>query len=149
VLGRLGIDFISVKERDRWRHFAIEVNLRKGGTTHPFLMLHYLTDGHYDLQTGEFLTPSGQPCCYYASDNIESERYRGLTPYDLVDISVVNGLHFHAATSEGVAFHLIGALSEFGKLGAVCISRTPEQADKLFQSTVDILDRECGSAGSR
>ena len=151
VLGRLGVDFISVKGRDGWRHLAIEVNLRKGGTTHPFLMLQYLTDGKYDPQTGEFLTPSGQPCCYYASDNIESERYRGLTPDDLVDISVLNGLHFHAGTSEGVAFHLIGALSEFGKLGVVCISRTLEQADKLYQSTVDILDRECGSttAGSR
>ena len=64
---------------------------------------------------------------------------------------MLNGLHFHAGTSEGVAFHLIGALSEFGKLGVVCISRTLEQADKLYQSTVDILDRECGSttAGSR
>ena len=151
VLGRIGVDFISVKERGDWRHFAIEVNLRKGGTTHPFLMLQYLTDGHYNPQTGEFLTPAGQPCCYYASDNLESERYRGLTPYDLVDISVVNGLHFHAATGEGVAFHLIGALSEFGKLGVVCISRTPEQANELYRSTVEILDRECGSgkAGSR
>ena len=146
VLGRLGVDFISVKEAGGWRHFAIEVNLRKGGTTHPFLMLQYLTDGHYDPQTGAFLTPSGQPCCYYASDNLESERYRGLTPYDLVDISVVNGLHFHAATSEGVAFHLIGALSEFGKLGLVCIGRTPEQADRLYRSTVDILDRESGAS---
>lgn len=146
VLGRLGVDFISVKEGDAWRHYAIEINLRKGGTTHPFQMLQYLTDGHYDPQTGEFLTPSGQPCCYYASDNLESERYRGLTPYDLVDISVLNGLHFHAATSEGVAFHLIGALSEFGKLGVVCIARTPEQADQLYRSTVDILDRECGAA---
>jgi hypothetical protein len=151
VIGRLGIDFISVKERDGWRHYAIEANIRKGGTTHPFLMLKYLTDGHYDPKTGEFLTPSGQPCCYYASDNLESERYRGLTPYDLVDISVANGLHFHASTGEGVAFHLIGALSEFGKLGVVCISRTPEQAEKLYRSTVDILDRECGAAtaGSR
>jgi len=56
----------------------------------------------------------------------------------------MNGLHFHAATSEGVAFHLIGALSEFGKLGVVCISRTLDRADRLFRSTVDILDRECG-----
>ena len=151
ALGRLGVDFISVKEGGGWRHYAIEVNLRKGGTTHPFLMLQYLTDGQYDPRTGEFLTPSGQPCCYYASDNLESERYRGITPYDLVDISVVNGLHFHAATSEGVAFHLIGALCEFGKLGVVCIGRTQEQADKLYQSTVDVLDRECGlaAAGSR
>ena len=151
ALGRIGIDFISVKGRDGWRHFAIEVNLRKGGTTHPFLMLQYLTDGHYDPQTGEFQTPSGQPCCYYATDNLESARYRGLTPYDLVDISVSNGLHFHAATSEGVAFHLIGALPEFGKLGVVCISRTPGQADTLYQDTVAILDRESGlvRAGSR
>ena len=41
-----------------------------------------------------------------------------MTPYDLVDIAVLNGLHFHAAAGEGVAFHLIGALSEFGKLGS-------------------------------
>jgi hypothetical protein len=145
VLGRFGIDFVSVKERDGWHHFAIEINLRKGGTTHPFLMLQYLTDGHYDAETGEFLAPSGQACCYYASDNLESRQYRGLTPYDLVDIAVKNGLHFHAATCEGVAFHLIGALSEFGKLGVVCIAHTPERADKLYRSTVEILDGESGS----
>jgi hypothetical protein len=146
VLGRLGVDFISVKDGDGWRHLAIEINLRKGGTTHPFLMLQYLTDGRYDAGTGEFITPSGHPCCYYASDHLESERYRGLTPYDLVDIAVVNGLHFHAATGEGVAFHLIGALSEFGKLGVVCIGRTPERADALYRRTVEILDRESTSA---
>jgi len=142
VLGRFGVDFISVPEGNRWRHFAIEINLRKGGTTHPFLMLQFLTDGRYDPATGEFLTPAGQPRCYCASDNLESERYRGLTPYDLVDIAVTNGLHFHAATGEGVAFHLIGALSEFGKLGVVCIGRTPERADSLYRSTVEVLDRE-------
>ena len=43
VLGRFGIDFISVNEGDAWRHLAIEINLRKGGTTHPFLMLQFLT----------------------------------------------------------------------------------------------------------
>jgi hypothetical protein len=142
VLGRLGVDFISVKEGDAWRHVAIEVNLRKGGTTHPFLMLQFLTDGRYDPATGEFLTSTGQPRCYYASDNLEDPRYRGLRPDDLVDIAVVNGLHFHAASGEGVAFHLIGALSEFGKLGVVCIGRTQERADGLYRRTVEILDRE-------
>jgi hypothetical protein len=146
VLGRFGIDYISVKDGDAWRHVAIEINLRKGGTTHPFLMLQFLTDGHYDAETGEFLTPAGQPRCYYASDNLESERYRGLTPYDLVDIAVINGLHFHAATGEGVVFHLIGALSEFGKLGVVCIGQTHERADALYRRTVEVLERECGVA---
>jgi len=57
----------------------------------------------------------------------------------------LNGLHFHAATGEGVAFHLIGALSEFGKLGVVCIGKTQMRADALYRKTVDVLDRECAS----
>jgi hypothetical protein len=145
ALGRFGIDFISVRQGDAWRHLAIEINLRKGGTTHPFLMLQFLTDGHYDVATGRFLTPSGRPRFYYASDNLESERYRGLTPDDLIDISVMNGLHFHAATGEGVAFHLIGALSEFGKLGVVCIGETQARADALYRLTVDVLEAEATS----
>lgn len=145
VLGRFGIDFISVYEGGAWRHVAIEINLRKGGTTHPFQMLQFLTDGHLDRETGEFFTPSGRPRCYYASDNLESEAYRGLTPDDLIDIAVLNGLHFHAATGEGVVFHLIGALSEFGKLGVVAIGATHERAGALYRKTVEVLDRECGS----
>ena len=31
-----------------WSAYAIELNLRKGGTTHPFLTLQFLTDGRYD-----------------------------------------------------------------------------------------------------
>jgi hypothetical protein len=144
VLGRFAVDFVSVREGEAWRHYAIEINLRKGGTTHPFLMLQFLTDGHYRAETGEFLTPAGDPRWYYASDNLESEQYRGLTPYDLVDIAVMNGLHFHAATGEGVAFHLIGALSEFGKLGVVCIGGSEARAYEFYQQTVAVLDRECG-----
>jgi hypothetical protein len=144
VLGRFGIDFISVKEGRSWRHVAIEINLRKGGTTHPFLMLQFLTDGRYDLETGEFLTPSGRPRCYYATDNLEAQRYRGLTPDDLIDIAVMNGLHFHASMGEGVAFHLIGALSEFGKLGVVCIGETQARADALYERTVAVLDAAGG-----
>ena len=146
VLGRFAIDFVSVREGEAWRHYAIEINLRKGGTTHPFLMLQFLTDGHYCADTGEFLTPAGDPRWYYASDNLESASYRGLTPYDLVDIAVMNGLHFHAATGEGVAFHLIGALSEFGKLGIVCIGGSEARAYELYRQTVEVLNRECGPA---
>ena len=48
ALGRFGIDFVSVRRGDRWESVAIEINLRKGGTTHPFLMLQFLTGGAYD-----------------------------------------------------------------------------------------------------
>src|SRR5262249_11277863 len=56
VLGRFAVDFISVKEQDEWRHYAIEINLRKGGTTHPLLMLQFLTDGKYNSEKGLYYT---------------------------------------------------------------------------------------------
>jgi PGM1 C-terminal domain len=142
VLGRFGIDFVSVREGDRWRHYAIEINLRKGGTTHPFIMLQYLTDGTYSPETGLFLAPGWRPRYYFASDNLESERYKGLSPEDLIDIAVKHGIHFHAATQRGVVFHLIGALSQFGKLGTVCVGESHDDAERLYRETVDILDRE-------
>ncbi|WP_158258584.1 peptide ligase PGM1-related protein [Rhodopila globiformis] len=142
VLGRFGVDFVSVREGNVWRNYGIEINLRKGGTTHPFLMLQFLTGGRYDPASGLFRTPPGQPRFYYASDNLESPRYRGLTPADLVDIAVLNGLHYDGTTQEGVVFHLIGALSEFGKLGVVCVGSSPDRALALYRRTVDILDRE-------
>ncbi|HZW46647.1 MAG TPA: peptide ligase PGM1-related protein, partial [Microvirga sp.] len=143
VLGRFAIDFLSVKEGDEWRHYAIEINLRRGGTTHPFIMLEFLTEGQYDPATGTFLTPSGQPRCYYASDNVQSDAYRGLLPADLIDIAAVNCLHFDGASQQGVMFHLIGALSEFGKLGVLCIAPTHERADEFYRLTTEVLDREC------
>ncbi len=103
-------------------------------------MLQFLTDGTYNEETGEFLTPSERPRCYYATDNLESAAYRGLTPDQLIDIAVVNGLHFHASTGEGVAFHLIGALCEFGKLGIVSIGETYGRANALYERSVDVLD---------
>src|SRR5918998_880530 len=95
-----------------------------------------------------FLTPTGQPCYYYASDNLEAEHYRGLTPADLIDIAAVNGLHFNGACQEGVAFHLIGALSEFGKLGVLCIGPSHERAEALYRQTVEVLDRETDAGGT-
>ena len=105
-------------------------------------MLQYLTDGSYDPGTGLFNTPQGSPRFYYATDNLQSESYRGLCPDDLIDIAVRNGIHFHGATQTGVVFHLIGALSQFGKLGAVCVGNTPAEAQDLYRQMVAVLDRE-------
>jgi len=145
VMGRFATDFVSIQENGKWKHFAIEVNVRKGGTTHPFLTLKFLTDGTYDTHTGMFHTPAGIPKYYFASDTLQSDAYKGLTPDDLIDIAVYHGLHFHAAAERGVVFHLMGALSEFGKLGIVCIGDNPQQASFLYRKTVGVLDQETSS----
>jgi hypothetical protein len=142
ALGRFAIDFISVRREEGWEHNAIEINLRKGGTTHPYLILRFLTDGTYDAEDGTYCTPTAKPCYYYASDNLQSPAYKGLTPDDLVDIAVDNGLHFDGASQQGVVFHLIGALSQYGKLGTVCIGDSHENARRFYRETVAVLDHE-------
>jgi hypothetical protein len=142
VLGRFAIDFVSVRRGDRWHSAAIEINLRKGGTTHPFLMLQFLTDGVYDPDAALYHTAAGRTRFYCASDNLGAASYRGLTPEDLIDIAVNNDLHFDAATQQGVMFHLIGALPEHGKLGAVAIGDSHASAERYFRETVAAVSRE-------
>ena len=143
VLGRFSVDFISVKQPQGWRHYAIEINLRKGGTTHPFTLLQFLTGGVYNWQQGLYMMPNGQTRSYIASDNVKSEKYRGITPQDLIDIAMCNQVQYDSARQTGVMFHMIGALSQYGKLGMVCIGKTLEEAKEYYQKTIEVLEKEC------
>jgi len=142
ILGIWGVDFVSVKSGSQWTHYAIEINLRKGGTTFPFLVLQFLTDGAYDAENGIYRLPSGQARCYYASDNLQKPRYKGLSPDDLIDTMVYHQLHFDSTAQQGVVFHLMGSLSEFGKFGVTCIGENPEQAEEFYRKTMRVLDQE-------
>jgi PGM1 C-terminal domain len=142
VLGRFAIDFISVREKKRWTHYPIEINLRKGGTTHPYVTLQFLTDGNYKADEGLYYTANGQVRYYFCSDNLKSEQFHGLTPHDLIDIAMLHDIHYDGTSQEGVLFHLIGALSQFGKLGVVCIGNSPERAVEYYNKTVEALQLE-------
>ncbi len=108
------------------------------------MMIQFLTAGEYDSEKGVFLTASGNQRYYFASDNVQNEKYIGTTPNDLIDIAMFHELMYDGAAQEGVVFHLIGALSEFGKLGVVCIGSTPERAKEFYDKTLRVLDFECG-----
>lgn len=144
VLARFGLDFISIKEDTGWTHYAIEINLRKGGTTHPFMMIQFLTGGYFDWKKGTYITLNNQERCYFASDNVVNEKYIGLTPHDLIDIAMCNTLLYDVSKQTGVVFHMIGALSQYGKLGMVCIGNTIEEAKGFYDKTVMVLNKECG-----
>ena len=142
VIGRFGIDFVVRKRHDGWDVFAIEINLRKGGTTHPFLALQFLTGGALDAATGLFMAPSGHAKFYRSTDNLWSARYRGLLPEDLIEILTQNGLHYSPMNETGVLFHMIGALSQYGKLGLTAIGNSRDEAESLYASTLRVLDHE-------
>ena len=142
VLGRFAIDFVAVRRDGGWDPYAIELNLRKGGTTHPFLTLQFLTDGTYDSEAGVFTAPSGREKCFVASDHVESPLYRVLTADDLFDIVVRRGLHFDQARQTGVVFHMMSALGEYGRTGLTAVGESQAEADALHARAVAALDEE-------
>jgi len=143
ALERFGVDYVAVERSDgKWDIQAIEINLRKGGTTHPFMALKLLTNGRYDRSTGLFYSQQGRPKYYVASDNLQKDRYRGLLPNDLMDIIADNQLHFDTGTATGTIFHLMGCLSEFGKLGLTSIGNSLQEAEEMYNKVVKMLDRE-------
>ena len=144
VVSRFAADFLVYRNDDdeAWKLSALEINLRMGGTTHPYLALQFLTGGTLDPRSGLFLSPSGHAKYYRATDNLKSDQYKGLLPEDLIDILTFNKLHYNHHTESGVLFHLIGAVSEFGKLGLTAIGNSRDEVLDLYQRTLGILDAE-------
>ena len=143
VIGRFGIDFMVGRGPDgSWVSNAIEINLRMTGTTPPFHALEFLTGGRLDRDSGCFRTPEGNLKYYRATDNLKSPSYRGLLPEDLFQIASRAGINFRLATQTGVLFYMIGALSQYGKVGMTCIGDSPEEAEETYEKVIELLDNQ-------
>jgi PGM1 C-terminal domain len=147
VIGRFALDFVVVRSNEKWEPYAIEINLRKGGTTHPFLTLQFLTDGCYNSETGIFTAPNGQQKFFVASDHVESPSYRTLTPDDLFDIVVRHDLHFDQTRQTGVVFHMMSALGELGRTGLTAVGNSHEDAKVTYERAVAVLGQETVAGG--
>jgi hypothetical protein len=145
AMERFGVDFLAVKNEEKWKFYAIEINLRQGGTTHPFMTLKLLTNGNYNYADGLFYAQSKIAKYYLASDNLQKPQYKGLLPNDLMDIITKHRLHFDNTTKTGTIFHLMGALSEFGKLGLTSIGDSWTEAEAIYHYVEEILDQETTS----
>ena len=140
VLGRFAVDFVVVQDDSgAWTPYAIELNLRKGGTTHPFLTLQFLTDGTYDGERGVFLTPERQQQVPGRDRPPRGRPAQGLTVADLFDVVVQHGLHFDQARRTGVVFHMISCLTECGRIGMTAVGDSPEEALADLQQAQSVL----------
>lgn len=142
VVGSFGIDFLVVGSDV----YLSEINLRLGGTTHPFWMARLATGATYDLASGELRRPDGSARSYVATDNLKSGRLQGQGAADAISLIERSGLGYDAAAGTGVALHLLGAVPGAGKLGATCVADSPEAADELYRTVVDLVGAELPSA---
>lgn len=146
IQSRVGVDFMLIRQPDgSWESYAIEINIRRGGTTHPFASMHFLIQGEYDSETGRYFTPEGEERVYLASDNVEREEWGGLLPEDLVQMIEDLGIGFDHESQTGNVFHMLGAASQFQKIGYTSIAPTHEEARELFQRTQDVLAQKVRS----
>jgi hypothetical protein len=62
-----------------------------------------------------------------------------------MDIIADRQLHFDTSTETGSVFHLMGCLSQFGKIGLTSIGNSPQQAEALYNQVIKVLDEETGN----
>jgi PGM1 C-terminal domain len=148
VVGRLSVDFAAVQnDSGHWQVYALEVNLRKGGTTHPHVVLSHLVPGSYDADAGAWQAADGTHRWYCATDNLIDESWLGLAPDAVIGAVASAGLHFDARTGTGVVLHMLSCLAVDGRFGLTAIGRTPEQAADLYERTSTAVHRYAGKAG--
>ena len=140
VIGRCAVDFVSVRAEAGWESSAIEINLRCGGTTHPFMAISTLTDGAYDPLAAEFRTRLGDVKHYVATDHLDAPTYQALTPDDLLDVVSERALGWDAERETGVALHMVSALAVAGRIGLTAIGDTPADASALYRELKQTLD---------
>ena len=79
AIGRAAIDFIVARNRSgTWSAYAIEINLRKGATTHPLYTLELVTGGAYDPRSGDLPRSGRLNRHYVATDYLASPRLSAL-----------------------------------------------------------------------
>jgi PGM1 C-terminal domain len=140
VLGRASVDFVAVRNDGGWRLSAVEINLRCGGTTHPFFALQSLTDGVYDPLAGEYRARLGDRKHYAATDHLDSPDYEALTPDDLLDLVAERELGWDRERETGVALHMVSALAVAGRVGLTAIGDTLEEARASYYAVKFALD---------
>jgi hypothetical protein len=142
VSGRFSVEFAAAGRASQPALRASGLRFGMGDVTHPMLAMRFLTGGALDPASGLFRSPRGQAKFYRASDDVGSESYRGLLPEDLVEILTADHIGFNQRSETGVLFHMIGAVSQFGRFGMIAIGDTRAEADQLFLRTLSVLDHE-------
>mmetsp|Transcript_4908 Transcript_4908/g.18456 ORF Transcript_4908/g.18456 Transcript_4908/m.18456 type:complete len:551 (+) Transcript_4908:123-1775(+) len=141
VQSHFGVDFLVGEpqaDSNEVNIQAMEINLRQCGTTHTFVTMKLLTNAVCDPKTGDCVSiDDGHQKCYIASDNLCFDAFEGLLPQDVRDYEhFPETLHFSRSTKTGVVFHLLGAASQFGKIGIVAIANSENEARELYDKAI-------------
>ncbi len=140
VLGRSAVDFVVARDHGGgWEPYAIEINLRAGGTTHPFAALALLTGGRYDADAATFTTAAGVAKHYVATDDLEAPSLRALGRDGLLALLHQRRLGFDHARRCGVVFHMLSSLDELGRVGLTAVGDSALDARRRYEQAQAVV----------
>jgi hypothetical protein len=122
VTGHFSLDFLAVEIPSETgmdndvKCYAIEINLRQCGTTHPFALLQLLTGGKTN-EEGSFITSGGDERFYIATDTIFCPNLVGVTEGAFLRTIQRSEEQFkwNQVRESGTVFHMLSSVAEFGK----------------------------------
>lgn len=143
ALGRFSVDFVASADADggEWRVHGLEINLRKGGTTHPYAALRNVAPGRYEPESGRWLTADGSTRAYSATDNLVDPSWTGLAPTTVIEAVADAGFQFDPATGTGVILHMLSGLAIDGRFGLTAIGETAADAERMHEVTRATVER--------
>ncbi len=145
VIGRFSVDFAVARTNGKWRVCALEVNLRKGGTTHPFATLRNLVPGHYDAEQALWHAEAGGTRAYQSTDNLVDPAWTGLPPALCIAALRQAGLQFNPALGTGVVLHMLSCLAIDGRCGQTAIATSPAAAAQLAERAASVIAQTASS----
>lgn len=139
---RFAVDYVVRQEEGQWVAYAIEINLRWGGTSHPMITAKHLTGAEL-TEDGLLIAMDDHAKYYIATDTVQNDVYTGLTPADFLDsVNASSELQFDSENLVGVVYHLLSAISVYGKFGFTAIGNSPEEAKAIYDKTLTLLEKE-------
>jgi hypothetical protein len=134
AVGRASVDFAAACNGGSWDLAALEINLRKGGTTHPYATLRNLVPGRYEPDPGRWVAADGSTRAYRATDNLLREHRIGMPPADVIAAIDKAGVQFDHESGTGVVLHMLSCLAIDGRFGLTAIGTSPAHADDLYHA---------------
>ena len=119
---------------------VIEINIRKGGTTHPYWTSKLLLDACRSDVSGCLVDNQGKEYVYRSNDNFEKQTNNRLSLDEILNGAKEENLIFTFEQKEGVIFHLLSAWRPLGKIGYTIIAKNSKRLDKIQQQVEKIFD---------
>lgn len=127
VYGVSSVDFLLSRINGKVECFVIELNIRKGGTTHPFMLSNFAIDLEGKFKKGLLLSKNNTHYVYRSNDNFYPCKITAPKVSDLMIKSKKASILFNKKVKKGVIFHLLNAYTDFGKVGYTVLAPTKSE----------------------